>query len=71
MRPHYSSQNSPYFTFSDSNVVHLLGSELHELQKMLDGLQSPQDPTQVVQALLLRREVMFLQFDAAVRHLIR
>jgi hypothetical protein len=52
-------------------MVHLLGSELHELQKMLDGLQSPQDPTQVVQALLLRREVMFLQFDAAVRHLIR
>jgi hypothetical protein len=52
-------------------MVHLLGSELHELQKMLDGLQSPQDPTQVVQVLLLRREVMFLQFDAAVRHLIR
>uniref|UniRef100_A0A8C0X0L6 Coiled-coil domain-containing protein 162 n=1 Tax=Castor canadensis TaxID=51338 RepID=A0A8C0X0L6_CASCN len=48
-----------------------IGSELHELQKMLDGLQSPQDPTQVVQVLLLRREVMFLQFDAAVRHLIR
>ncbi|XP_012506582.1 PREDICTED: coiled-coil domain-containing protein 162-like [Propithecus coquereli] len=47
------------------------GSELRELQKMIDSLESPQDPTQVAQALFLRREVMFLQFDAAVRHLIR
>ncbi|XP_058163219.1 uncharacterized protein [Dasypus novemcinctus] len=48
-----------------------IGSELQELQKMIDSLQSPQDPNQVAQALLLRREVMFLQFDAAARHLIR
>uniref|UniRef100_G1RPP9 Coiled-coil domain containing 162 n=1 Tax=Nomascus leucogenys TaxID=61853 RepID=G1RPP9_NOMLE len=47
-----------------------IGSELQELQNMIDSLQSPQDPTRVAQALLLRREVMFLQFDAAVRHLI-
>uniref|UniRef100_A0A2K5IPH5 Coiled-coil domain containing 162 n=1 Tax=Colobus angolensis palliatus TaxID=336983 RepID=A0A2K5IPH5_COLAP len=33
--------------------------------------KAPQDPTRVAQGLLLRREVMFLQFDAAVRHLIR
>uniref|UniRef100_A0A2K6KLH8 Coiled-coil domain containing 162 n=1 Tax=Rhinopithecus bieti TaxID=61621 RepID=A0A2K6KLH8_RHIBE len=48
-----------------------IGSELQELQNMIDSFQSPQDPTRVAQALLLRREVMFLQFDAAVRHLIR
>ncbi|XP_057595667.1 coiled-coil domain-containing protein 162-like [Hippopotamus amphibius kiboko] len=48
-----------------------IGSELLELQKMIDSLQSPQDPTLVSQVLLLRREVMFLQFDAAVRYLIR
>ncbi|XP_058590881.1 uncharacterized protein LOC131514658 isoform X3 [Neofelis nebulosa] len=48
-----------------------IGSELQELQKMIDSLQSPQDPAHVSQALLLRREVIFLQFDAAVRHLIR
>ncbi|KAG8522115.1 Coiled-coil domain-containing protein 162, partial [Galemys pyrenaicus] len=48
-----------------------IGSELQELQRMIDSLQNPQDPSQVAQALLLRREVMFLQFDAAVRHLIR
>nr|XP_034379600.1 LOW QUALITY PROTEIN: uncharacterized protein LOC117724113 [Arvicanthis niloticus] len=48
-----------------------IGIELQELQKMIDSLQSPQDPSQVAQALLLRREVMLLQFDAAVRHLLR
>ncbi|XP_075409857.1 coiled-coil domain-containing protein 162-like [Tenrec ecaudatus] len=48
-----------------------IGSELQELQKMIDSLQSPQDPNQVAQALLLRREVMFLQFDSALRHLAR
>ncbi|KAM9665221.1 LOW QUALITY PROTEIN: uncharacterized protein ACIGJ3_008931 [Trichechus inunguis] len=44
-----------------------IGSELQEPQKMIDSLQNPQDPNQVAQALLLQREVMFLQFDAAVR----
>uniref|UniRef100_A0A2K5QI97 Coiled-coil domain-containing protein 162-like n=1 Tax=Cebus imitator TaxID=2715852 RepID=A0A2K5QI97_CEBIM len=48
-----------------------IGSELQELQNMIDSLQKPQDPTRVAQALLLRTEVMFLQFDAAVRHRIR
>ncbi|KAM6185181.1 uncharacterized protein ACDL77_013984 [Rhynchocyon petersi] len=48
-----------------------IGSELQELQKMIDSLPSPQDPNQVSQALLLRREVLLLQFDAAVRHLMR
>lgn len=38
---------------------------------MIDSLQSPQDPGQVAQALLLRREVTWLQFDAAMRHLLR
>ncbi|KFO28653.1 hypothetical protein H920_09944 [Fukomys damarensis] len=48
-----------------------IGAELQELQKMLDSLQDPRDPAQVAQALLLRREVLFLQFDGAVRHLVR
>uniref|UniRef100_A0A2K5EWT7 Coiled-coil domain containing 162 n=1 Tax=Aotus nancymaae TaxID=37293 RepID=A0A2K5EWT7_AOTNA len=47
-----------------------IGSELRELQNMIDSLQNPQDPTRVAQA-LLRTEVMFLQFDAAVRRLIQ
>uniref|UniRef100_G1SQ56 Coiled-coil domain containing 162 n=1 Tax=Oryctolagus cuniculus TaxID=9986 RepID=G1SQ56_RABIT len=48
-----------------------IGSELRELQKMLDNLQSPRDPCQVSQALLLHREILLLQFDTAVRHRIR
>ncbi|KAM5282564.1 LOW QUALITY PROTEIN: uncharacterized protein RBU33_014186 [Hipposideros larvatus] len=47
-----------------------IGSELQELQKMIDSLQSPQDPAQVSQALPFRREIMFLQFNPAIRHLI-
>lgn len=56
---------------SDLSVACFLGTELQELQKMIDSLQSPQDPSQVAQALLLRREVTLLQFDAAMRHLLR
>ncbi|XP_012587912.1 PREDICTED: coiled-coil domain-containing protein 162-like, partial [Condylura cristata] len=48
-----------------------IGSGLQELQRMIDSLQDPQDPSQVAQALLLQREVLLLQFDDAVRHLIR
>nr|XP_023398724.1 coiled-coil domain-containing protein 162-like [Loxodonta africana] len=62
---------SPNPLRSDWGGTEGIGFELQELQKMIDSLQSPQDPKQVAQALLPRREVMFLQFDAAVRHLIR
>ncbi|XP_040286008.1 coiled-coil domain-containing protein 162-like [Bufo bufo] len=48
-----------------------IGAELRDLQKLIDGLQNPHDPKEVVAMLLLRREVMILQFDAAVRYLIR
>uniref|UniRef100_A0A8C5QPJ6 DUF4549 domain-containing protein n=1 Tax=Leptobrachium leishanense TaxID=445787 RepID=A0A8C5QPJ6_9ANUR len=48
-----------------------IGAELQDIQRLIDGLHNPQDPKEVASLLLLRREVMFLQFDAAVRHLIR
>ncbi|CAH2252244.1 Hypothetical predicted protein [Pelobates cultripes] len=48
-----------------------IGAELRDIQKLIDGLHNPQDPKEVAKLLLLRREVLFLQFDAAVRHLIR
>ncbi|CAO2627889.1 Coiled-coil domain-containing protein 162 [Lemmus lemmus] len=62
---------SPRPLRSDWGGAEGIGSELQELQKMIDNLQSPQDPAQVAQALLLRREVTWLQFDAAMRHLLR
>ncbi|XP_038656938.1 coiled-coil domain-containing protein 162-like [Scyliorhinus canicula] len=48
-----------------------IGSELQEIQSQIDNLQNPRDPATVAKLLVLKREVMFLQFDAAVRHLIR
>ncbi|XP_041509550.1 uncharacterized protein LOC121449304 [Microtus oregoni] len=62
---------SPHPLKSDWGGAEGIGSELQELQKMIDSLQSPQDPAHVAQALLLRREVTWLQFDAAMRHLLR
>uniref|UniRef100_A0A8B9DJT6 Coiled-coil domain-containing protein 162 n=1 Tax=Anser cygnoides TaxID=8845 RepID=A0A8B9DJT6_ANSCY len=48
-----------------------IGNELLEIQKMIDSLQNPLDPSEVAQLLAAHREVMFLQFDAAIRHRLR
>nr|XP_009675270.1 PREDICTED: transmembrane protein FLJ37396 [Struthio camelus australis] len=48
-----------------------IGTELQEIQKMIDSLQNPLDPSKVAQLLAIHREVMFLQFDAAIRHRLR
>ncbi|KAK1190270.1 CC162 protein, partial [Pygoscelis papua] len=45
-----------------------VGAELQEIQKMIDSLQNPLDPSEVAQLLAVHREVIFLQFDAAIRH---
>ncbi|XP_074676652.1 coiled-coil domain-containing protein 162-like [Strix aluco] len=48
-----------------------IGTELQDIQKMINSLQNPQDPTEVAQLLAIHREVIFLQFDAAIRHRLR
>uniref|UniRef100_A0A8C4RF21 Uncharacterized protein n=1 Tax=Erpetoichthys calabaricus TaxID=27687 RepID=A0A8C4RF21_ERPCA len=48
-----------------------IGAELQEIQKQIDALRDPTNPQEVGKLLQLRREVLFLQFDAAVQHLIR
>ncbi|NXC44706.1 CC162 protein, partial [Penelope pileata] len=48
-----------------------VGTELQEIQKMIDSLQNPQDPSEVAHLLAAHREVMFLQFEAAIRHRLR
>uniref|UniRef100_G1NL70 Coiled-coil domain containing 162 n=1 Tax=Meleagris gallopavo TaxID=9103 RepID=G1NL70_MELGA len=48
-----------------------IGTELQEIQRMIDSLQNPQDPSEVAQLLAAHRDVMFLQFDAAIRHRLR
>uniref|UniRef100_A0A4X2KWR7 Coiled-coil domain containing 162 n=2 Tax=Vombatus ursinus TaxID=29139 RepID=A0A4X2KWR7_VOMUR len=62
---------SPKPLKADWGGIEGIGAELRDVQRMIDSLQNPQDPNQVAQSLMIRREVMFLQFDAAVRHLIR
>ncbi|XP_068087378.1 coiled-coil domain-containing protein 162-like isoform X5 [Hyperolius riggenbachi] len=56
---------------ADWGGIEGIGAELRDIQKLIDGLHNPNDPKEVASLLLLRREVMILQFDAAVRHMIR
>uniref|UniRef100_UPI00254179EA coiled-coil domain-containing protein 162-like n=1 Tax=Euleptes europaea TaxID=460621 RepID=UPI00254179EA len=48
-----------------------IGMEFQELQKMIDNLHNPSDPNKVAQMLSLHREIIFLRFDAALRHSMR
>nr|XP_033794395.1 uncharacterized protein LOC117357639 isoform X2 [Geotrypetes seraphini] len=48
-----------------------IGTELVEIQRLIDSLTNPQEPKRVAELLLLRREVLLLQFSVAVRHSIR
>uniref|UniRef100_A0A3P8YUZ1 Coiled-coil domain containing 162 n=1 Tax=Esox lucius TaxID=8010 RepID=A0A3P8YUZ1_ESOLU len=48
-----------------------IGAELWELQRQVDSLCDPGSPEAVARLLQLRRHVLFLQYDTAVRHLIR
>lgn len=44
------------------------GAELREIQKQIENLPHPTDPRTVADFLAMRRDVMFLEFDTAVRH---
>ncbi|KAA8581911.1 coiled-coil domain-containing protein 162 [Etheostoma spectabile] len=48
-----------------------IGAELLEIQHQVDRLSDPSSPESVGRLLQLRRHVVLLQFDTAVRHLIR
>ncbi|XP_077868441.1 uncharacterized protein LOC100372084 [Saccoglossus kowalevskii] len=45
-----------------------ISAELRQIQKQIDNLENPTNPQQVVDFLILRRDVMFLEFDTSVRH---
>lgn len=47
------------------------GAELLEIQRQVDRLSDPSSPECVGRLLQLHRRVLLLQFDTAVRHLIR
>ncbi|KAM6460286.1 uncharacterized protein PHA67_008900 isoform 3-T4 [Liasis olivaceus] len=48
-----------------------IGIELLEIQKKIDSLPNPSDPNKVTHLLITLKEVMFLQFEAAVRYSMR
>ncbi|XP_067336381.1 uncharacterized protein si:ch73-242m19.1 isoform X1 [Channa argus] len=48
-----------------------IGAELLDIQLQIDRLSNPSSPESVGHLLQLRRQVLLLQFDTAVRHLIR
>ncbi|KAJ6660255.1 hypothetical protein lerEdw1_017955 [Lerista edwardsae] len=64
-------QCSPEHLTADWGGTEQIGMELQELQKKVDSLHNPSDPSKIAQMLTLHREVLFLQFDAAVRHSMR
>lgn len=47
------------------------GAELLEIQHQVERLSDPSCPESVGRLLQLRRQILLLQFDTAVRHLIR
>ena len=52
-------------------LCQIVGADLREIQRQLDSLETKIDPEQVCQFLTFRRNVMFLEFDVAVRHSVR
>ncbi|XP_021364139.1 uncharacterized protein LOC110457263 isoform X2 [Mizuhopecten yessoensis] len=56
------------FVSADWGGIEGIGSELREIQKQIDSLPNPNDPGTIAELLNLRKDVMFLEFDTAVRH---
>ncbi|XP_012939634.1 uncharacterized protein LOC101845475 [Aplysia californica] len=55
------------FVSADWGGTEGIGSELRDIQKQIQNLPEPTDPQLVLDLLNLRRDVMFLEFDTAVR----
>ncbi|XP_041105837.1 uncharacterized protein si:ch73-242m19.1 [Polyodon spathula] len=66
-----SSSRKPKQLTADWGGTEGIGAELQEIQKQIDDLCDPASPQEVGRLLHLRRDVLFLQFDTGVRHLIR
>lgn len=56
---------------SDSYQPLTAGRELSEIQKQIDNLPVKTDPQSVGQLLMHRRDLLFLEFDIAIRHAVR
>ncbi|XP_052781335.1 uncharacterized protein LOC128217918 isoform X2 [Mya arenaria] len=56
------------FVSADWGGTEGVGAELREIQKQIDNLPHSTEPRSVSEFMNLRRDVMFLEFDTAVRH---
>ncbi|XP_061178732.1 uncharacterized protein LOC133187394 [Saccostrea echinata] len=56
------------FVSADWGGTEGIGAELREIQKQIENLPHPTDPRTIADFLAMRRDVMFLEFDTAVRH---
>ncbi|XP_078341998.1 uncharacterized protein LOC111108050 isoform X2 [Crassostrea virginica] len=56
------------FVSADWGGTEGIGAELREIQKQIENLPHPTDPRTIADFLCMRRDVMFLEFDTAVRH---
>ncbi|XP_066478823.1 coiled-coil domain-containing protein 162-like [Tiliqua scincoides] len=64
-------QCPPAHLTADWGGTEQIGMELQELQRKIDSLHNPSDPSKVAQLLTMHRDVLFLQFDSIVRHSMR
>ncbi|CAL1545735.1 unnamed protein product [Lymnaea stagnalis] len=56
------------FVSADWGGTEGIGSELRDIQKQINHLPDPTNPDDVLELLQLKRDVMFLEFDTAVRN---
>ncbi|KAK3103240.1 hypothetical protein FSP39_017753 [Pinctada imbricata] len=56
------------FVSADWGGTEGIGAELREIQRQIENLPHPTDPQTISDFLALRRDVMFLEFDVAIRH---
>lgn len=56
------------FVSADWGGMEGVGADLRELKEQISFLSNPTDPVIVGEFLTLRRDVMFLEFDTAIRH---
>ncbi|XP_022108314.1 uncharacterized protein LOC110988792 isoform X2 [Acanthaster planci] len=59
------------FVTADWGGTEGISAELREIQKQVNHLDNPTDPQEVADFLSLRRDVLFLEYDATMRHSLR
>ncbi|XP_033105563.1 uncharacterized protein LOC117107864 [Anneissia japonica] len=59
------------FATADWGGTEGISAELREIQKQINNLEDPTNPSMVADFLALRKAVMFLEFETSIRHSLR